>query len=164
MLKTLAKEEARELVRRMVTARLERLVEAQLDNAEGLKHLMMRDPKTGKFERITGDAKQIDKAVKSKNACWIYTKDPNVQAFTDLVNRAIDKPSEHIQIAGHDGGPIQIQWMTDESDESDPMVIDVTPERGEVDDKVRRTQKVNGHVEASGSTDGESHDASGLAK
>jgi hypothetical protein len=45
---------------------------------------MMRDPKTGKFERITGGAKQIDRALKTKNAIWIYTKDPNVQAFTDL--------------------------------------------------------------------------------
>jgi hypothetical protein len=45
----------------------------------GIKHLMMRDLKMGKFERITGDAKQIDKALKMKNAFWIYTKDPNVQ-------------------------------------------------------------------------------------
>jgi len=71
MLKTIAKEEAREFVRQVVTARLGSLLEAQLDNAEGIRHLMMRDPKTGKFERITGDAKQIDKALKSKNACWI---------------------------------------------------------------------------------------------
>jgi hypothetical protein len=43
----------------------------------GIRHLMMRDPKTGKFERVTGDAKQIDKALKTKTAFWIYTKDPN---------------------------------------------------------------------------------------
>src|SRR5215831_252768 len=82
---TLEKAAARELVRQKVTARLGSLLEAQLDNAQGIRHLMMRDPKTGKFERITGDAEQIDKALKSKNACWIYTKDPNVQAFTDLL-------------------------------------------------------------------------------
>jgi hypothetical protein len=75
---------------------------------------MRRDPKTGKFERITGDAKQIDKALKSNNACWIYTKDPNVQAFTDLMNRAIDKPAEHVQIAGADGGPLVIPWQRHE--------------------------------------------------
>jgi hypothetical protein len=28
----------------------------------------------------------------SGNASWIYTKDPSVQAFTDLMNRALDKP------------------------------------------------------------------------
>src|SRR5215470_3210200 len=83
----LRKEEARELVRRYVTERLGQCLDAMSDNITGIRHLMMRDPKTGKFERITGDAKQIDKAIKSKNACWIYTKDPNVQAFTDLLNR-----------------------------------------------------------------------------
>jgi hypothetical protein len=25
------------------------------------------------------------------NAFWIYSKDPSVQAFTDLMNRALDK-------------------------------------------------------------------------
>ena|SRR5215831_8216238 len=94
MLKTMEKEAAREFVRRKVTENLNTLIDAQIDNAQGLKHLMMRDPKTGKFERITGDAKHIDKALKSKNACWIYTKDPNVQAFTDLLNRALDRPAE----------------------------------------------------------------------
>src|SRR5215470_16018940 len=81
MQKTLEKEAARELVRQMVTERLGRLVAAQMDNAEGIRHLMMRDPKTGQFERLT-DVKQIDKALKTKSAFWIYTKDPNVQAFT----------------------------------------------------------------------------------
>src|SRR5262249_27233466 len=81
MLKTLEKEQAREGVRQMLTERLPRLVEAQMDNAERIRHLMMRDPKTGKFERLTGDAKQIDKALKTKSAFWIYTKDPSTQAF-----------------------------------------------------------------------------------
>ena len=66
-----------------INEHLGEFLEAMADNVVGLKHLMMRDPKTGKFERLT-DVKQIDKALKSKNACWIYTKDPNVQAFTDL--------------------------------------------------------------------------------
>jgi hypothetical protein len=113
-LSTIAKEEAREFVRTYITDHLQPLLDAQIDNAQGLKHLMMRDPKTGKFERITGDAKQIDKALKSKNAFWIYTKDPNVQAFTDLLNRAIDKPAEHIQVAGE--GSITIRWQKDEHD------------------------------------------------
>src|SRR5215813_12924499 len=108
---TLAKPEARERVRQYVTERLPEYLDAMSDNILGIRHLMMRDPKTGKFERITGDAKQIDEALKTDNAFWIYTKDPSVQAFTDLMNRCIDKLSEHIQIAGADGGAIQIQWM-----------------------------------------------------
>ena len=66
-----------------MTERLGQYLDAMSDNITGIRHLMMRDPKTGKFERITGDAKQIDKALKTSNAVWIYTKDPNVQAFTD---------------------------------------------------------------------------------
>jgi hypothetical protein len=50
LLKTLEKEQAREYVRQMVTARLESLLEAQLDNAEGIRHLMMRDPKTASLK------------------------------------------------------------------------------------------------------------------
>src|SRR5215472_9991790 len=105
---TLRKEEARELVRQYFTERLPQFLDAMSDNITGIRHLMMRDPKTGKFERVTGDAKQIDKALKLKNAFWIYTKDPNVQAFTDLLNIAIDKPSEHISVTG-DGGPLIIR-------------------------------------------------------
>jgi len=93
------------------------------DNVVGIRHLMIRDPKTGKFERITGDAKQIDKALKSKNACWIYTKDPNVQAFTDLMNWCLDKPAEHVQVAGADGGPLVIRWQRDEQQHWSPPPV-----------------------------------------
>src|SRR5215470_5097429 len=111
---TLQKIHARELARQKITENLERLLNAQIDNAVGIRHLMMRDPKTGQFERVTGDAKQIDKALKTKTAFWIYTKDPNVQAFTDLMNRCIDKPSEHVQLAGADGRPLVIRWQRDD--------------------------------------------------
>ena len=124
---TLRKEEARELVRQMIVERLPGIITAQLDNAEGLRHLVIRDPETGQFTRVTGDAKQVDKALKSKNACTIYTKDPNVQAFTDLLNRCIDKPAEHVSIAGADGGPLVIRWQRPEDDTpgSDSNVVDL---------------------------------------
>src|SRR5215831_17659253 len=123
---TLAKAEARELVRQYVTERLPEYLDAMSDNILGIRHLMMRDPKTGKFERITGDAKQIDKALKTKTAFWIYTKDPNVQAFTDLLNRCIDKPAEHVQVTG-DGGPLIIRWQRadDEPKRIEEKVIEI---------------------------------------
>jgi hypothetical protein len=134
---TLRKEEARELVRRYVTERLPQFLDAMSDNITGIRHLMMRDPKTGKFERVTGDAKQIDKALKSNNACWIYTKDPNVQAFTDLLNRAIDKPAEHVEIEG--AGSITIRWQTGEKESGDVELSE--------DERIRHARRVNGHVE-----------------
>jgi len=93
---------------------------------------MMRDPKTGKFERITGSAEQIDKALKTKNTVWIYTKDSNVQAFTDLLNRCIDKPSEHVEIGGADGGPSSVHGQREDHEPKsiEGKVIEIdTPER-----------------------------------
>jgi hypothetical protein len=62
---------------------------------------MLRDPKTGKFERIT-EVAQIEAALNAEDAAegssyYIWTKDPSVQAFTDLMNRALDKPKEQEQ-------------------------------------------------------------------
>jgi len=37
-----------------------------------------------------------------------YTKDPNVQAFTDLMNRALGKPVEPMQVEQQ--GAIEIRW------------------------------------------------------
>src|SRR5215831_17106315 len=89
---------------------------------------MMRYPKTGKFERIT-DVEQIDEALKTDTAFWIYTKDPNVQAFTDLLTRALDKPAEHVHVAGHDGSPLVMRWQRDEDGTLDSAsnVPDVPP-------------------------------------
>ena len=108
------------------------------DNIVGIRHLMMRDPKTGKFERVTGDAKQIDKALKTKTAFWIYTKDPNVQAFTDLMNRALDKPAEYVEIAG--AGSITIRWQTDEKESGEVHELSE-------DERIRNAWRVNGHVD-----------------
>ena len=41
----------------------------------------------------------------------IYTNDPNVQAFTDLMNRALDKPAQQTKVTGTDDGPITIRWL-----------------------------------------------------
>src|SRR5262252_576039 len=84
--KTFAKAEDREFSRLWISERLTPILEALHASACGLPHLMLRDPKTGEFTRVTGDAAQVDKALKSKNAVWIYTQNPNIQAATDLLN------------------------------------------------------------------------------
>jgi hypothetical protein len=130
-------------VRQYVTERLPEFLDAMSDDILGIRHLMMRDPKTGKFERITGDAKQIDKALKTRTAFWIYTKDPNVQAFTDLMNRALDRPAEHVEIAG--AGSITIRWQRDEGEKQSGEVRELS--EGDMDEKIRRARKVNGDVD-----------------
>lgn len=105
---TLAKEQAREFQRVMVTKHLQPLTEAHINNAIGIKHLMLRDPKTGKFERVK-DEEGIDRALASDaEATWIYTKDPSVEAFKTLMDRALDKPVEQIQADVK--GDITIRW------------------------------------------------------
>ena len=57
---------------------------------------------------------QIDAALASGNLFWIYTKDPNIQAFTDLMNRALDKPAEQKKLTGSDDGFVEViyQWKS----------------------------------------------------
>ena len=102
------KEAARELARALILQSLEPLIAAQIANAKGISHFMLRDPKTGKFERLT-DPDQITAALNADGAeegssYYIWAKDPNVQAFTDLMNRALDKPKEQEQEVKLSGG------------------------------------------------------------
>lgn len=90
---TLGKIEAREYVRQRVTASLEPLIAAQIANANGLKYLVTRDKKTGKFIRVgPAMAGRVN-----EDTIEVWEKDPSVQAFTDLLNRALDKPKEQEQ-------------------------------------------------------------------
>lgn len=101
---TLDKEAARAFVRQKVYAELASLLQAQIDNANGVKYLVTRDKKTGKFIRVTeamARAKQDD----SEEIIEVWEKEPSVQAFTDLMNRALDKPKEQeqeIRVSGDD--------------------------------------------------------------
>ena len=89
----LSKEAAREVVRQQVMAQLIPLVAAQVANAQGLKYLVTRDKRTGKFIRVTEAMAKV-KQGETEETIEVWEKDPSVQAFTDLMNRAIDKPAE----------------------------------------------------------------------
>lgn len=107
---TLAKEAARELTRQLVTKHLEPLIQAQVANAMGIKYLVVRE-KSGKFVRVTeAMAKARQGLTDTQEIIEVWEKDPSVQAFTDLLNRAIDKPSEQVQAVEHKGNII-IQWQ-----------------------------------------------------
>jgi hypothetical protein len=114
--KTIAKEEARELLRQMIAKDLEKLIAAQIDNAMGIRHAFLRDGQ-GRFIQLT-DPKQIEIALNSGDEgkyYWTYTKDPNIQAFTDLMNRALGKPVEPMQVEQQ--GAIEIRWKDSTDDE-----------------------------------------------
>ena len=94
--KTLDKVMAREELRRLVLLHMPDLVAAQVANAKGLKYLVVRDKTTGKFSRVTEAlARQLEGD--SEVTIEVWEKDPSIAAFTDLMNRALDKPQEQQQ-------------------------------------------------------------------
>jgi hypothetical protein len=94
---TITKQQARDALRELVIRKLERLVDAQLANAQGLKYLVTRDKKTGKFIRVT-QAMAKAKQGSDEETIEVWEKDPNVQAFSDLLDRALDKPVNAVQL------------------------------------------------------------------
>jgi hypothetical protein len=96
--KTESKEQAREALRQIVIGEMHALVDAQLANAKGIKYLVVREKKSGKFIRVTeAMARQKQELTDNEEIIEVWEKDPSVQAFTDLMNRAIDKPKEQEQ-------------------------------------------------------------------
>jgi len=93
---TLAKEAAREVARAIITADLRPILEAQIAHAKGLKYLVTRDKKTGKFIRVTEAMARV-KLGDHEEIIEVWEKDPSTQAFTELMNRALDKPKEQPQ-------------------------------------------------------------------
>ncbi len=96
---TLSKEQAREALRQVVMQHMEAMTAAQIAHAQGLKYLVARHKSTGKFEKLTKDqAEKLLSGEESEHvALEVWEKDPSVQAFTDLMNRALDKPKEQLQ-------------------------------------------------------------------
>lgn len=106
---TIDKEAAREALRQIVLRDMDELVRAQIHSATGISHFMLRDKTTGQWRRLTNwreiEAALNDTTASAGSTYWIYTKDPSTQAFTDLMNRALDKPKEQeqeIKLSGDD--------------------------------------------------------------
>jgi len=95
--KTLDKEATREILRSIVREHMNEMVAAQVENAKGLKYLIARDKLTGKFRRL-GEADAALAGDSDREIVEVWEKDPNVSAFTDLLNRTIDKPTEHVDM------------------------------------------------------------------
>jgi hypothetical protein len=103
---TLDKEAAREVLRARVTANMGPMIDAQIQHAKGLSYLVYRDKKAGKFVTVT--AENLEDAQK-ENTVEVWSKDPSVQAFTDLMNRALDKPAEQPQAVEIEG-EVLLRW------------------------------------------------------
>lgn len=105
---TLEKEAMRAIVREQVGKALLPLVHAQIAHANGIHYLVVRDKASGKFLRV-GKGK-AEKLKPEEEVIEIWEKDPSVQAFTDLMNRVIDKPAEQMKVTGADDGPVEVRF------------------------------------------------------
>lgn len=98
------------LVKKVVKA-LDPMVDAQIAHATGIKFLVARRKNGGKFERVTQE--ELEDVLAGQDdgriVLEVFDKDPSVQAFTDLLNRALGKPVEHVEMAGDGGGPLVIK-------------------------------------------------------
>lgn len=92
---TLTKAEQRESHRRVIDQHVGELLEAQIQHAKGLKYLVTRE-KSGKFVRVT-EAMAKSRLGSEDFIVEVWEKDPSTQAFSDLMNRAYDKPKEQEQ-------------------------------------------------------------------
>jgi hypothetical protein len=91
----------REAVRVAIQPHVKALVEAQVAQACGIKYLVVRDA-DGKFKRI-GKSGLEELLAAGEVIVEVWEKDPSTAAFTDLMNRAIDRPKEQEQeIIVHD--------------------------------------------------------------
>lgn len=97
--RSIEKEVLRERTRAIIAPHLTKLLQAQIAHAEGLKYLITRDKKTGKFIRVPEAMAKTKAAGLAENEeiIEVWEKDPSVQAFTDLLNRLIDKPKDQEQ-------------------------------------------------------------------
>lgn len=77
----------REAIRELILPHLRPLVEAQIAQAVGIKYLVARDA-DGKFRRIGPEG------IEGADVIEVWEKDPSTPAFTDLLNRAADRPKE----------------------------------------------------------------------
>ena len=93
--KTIEKEAARAALRQIVLENMHDMVDAQVKHAKGISFLVVRAKKGGKFERVDETQLRTPEFMNSDDQLFeIWQKEPSVQAFTDLMNRAIDRPAE----------------------------------------------------------------------
>lgn len=105
---TIDKAFQREVLRQMIIAKMGPMTEAQIKAAQGLNVAVVRR-KDGTYRRIDSP-EAFDKAVEREELIEVQTLQPSTQAYTDLMNRALDmpaKPADDLNISGE----LVIKWQ-----------------------------------------------------
>ena len=107
---TLRKKAIRDRLLARFEAEADKMFDAQFAQAFGTKFLVARDHKTGKFIPLNEETTKLMIETGQAEAMEIWDRPPSTPAFVALADRAIDKPSEHVELTGADGGPLVIKW------------------------------------------------------
>lgn len=107
---TITKEQQREALRAIVAQHMAEMTEAQIAAAKGLKYLVCRSKNGGKFEPVTREQVEAGIFDREDVIIEVWDKQPSTPAFTDLMNRALDKPKEQEQEVKFSGG-LEIKWQ-----------------------------------------------------
>ena len=77
------------------------MIYAQIEAAKGIKYLMAREKRGGKFVPVTEDmAKAIAEGQDTQHELMeVWEKPPSTQAFSDLLDRSLDKPAQSVALA-----------------------------------------------------------------
>lgn len=107
---TLAKDAAKEHLRKRLTTRIDIFVDALASRAQGVRYFVTRN-KTGKYEIVTDPEKVVSALNQDDDMTGeFYTDKPDVAAIKEAFERMVgqsDKPAEEVK---HSGG-ILISWQ-----------------------------------------------------
>jgi len=107
---TVDKLKMRQTARDIIGPHMAEVLAAHIKNAKGIAYLVRRDKATGKFVRVGESAvpESLDQA--GDDIIEVWEKDPSIEAAKVLLDRLLDKPSEHHEITGADGQPLEVRW------------------------------------------------------
>lgn len=91
---TIAKELAREVLRAQIAAEHAEMTASQIEAAKGLRFLVARAKKSGRFLRRVNATEHLNP---DEELIEVWEKEPSTAAYTDLTNRYVDKPKEQPQ-------------------------------------------------------------------
>ncbi len=108
---TLAKQIARTQLEGLIHANIVEMTEPQISASKGIQHFVLRG-KDGKFEKVTSAEAAIAAMNDPECVYEFWTRDPSIQAFSYLIDQAIDKAAQPQKLTGADDGPVEmvIRW------------------------------------------------------
>ena len=99
-----------ERIREMVAAAQDEMVAAQIAAAKGVKYLVAREKKGGKFKHLTKEQTEAILSGRDTDHTIVeeWEKPPSTQAFADLMDRVLGKAKDVVEM---DVQPVRISWI-----------------------------------------------------